>query len=335
MEFKQKRRNMEPAVYNANRLREKPIPNLLLIAAHNERTTHAGGDGAFHEPENQVPRAGCSTQSDTFRPAQNETLAVSAEFDEINDSAGIDKLSDPNRDEAIDVPSRNEVINDSVEKDPLGGQDRGEAIEVSTKNGATDDSAQIDPLCNFAQIVVTVIPSLDGSVNELAGNIPLGYPASNESFGMSAQNESINDSALKDSDLTDTITSNGTVNDIVQNDTFDNSIGAECVEPLPMEEVIVAGIGFIKEETQPDVMPDEILHELISEEAVIHIDDEISMTIGFEGIPKPFFADSDEMIKREADPISNNIPYNLTVIVLFIYYFQYVRLYGAYIWSYF
>lgn len=37
VEFKERRRNLEPAIYNANRLREKPVPDVRLESAESDQ----------------------------------------------------------------------------------------------------------------------------------------------------------------------------------------------------------------------------------------------------------------------------------------------------------
>lgn len=125
-------------------------------------------------------------------------------------------------------------------------------------------------------------------------------PALNETIDVSVQNVAINI-------------------DTTQSQSSADSIGAEWVEPLPMEVVFIDELALIKEEPQTDNIPDDILNNLISENATIDIDDDISMIVGFEGMPKPFAANKDEMIKREEDPFSGAIPYNLTVNELVIF----------------
>lgn len=80
-----------------------------------------------------------------------------------------------------------------------------------------------------------------------------------------------------------------------------------------MEEVVINEFAAVKDDPGSDIIQDDVLNDLIAENATIQIDDDITMMIGFEGMPKPFTANSDEMIKRDEDPISHNMPYNLTV----------------------
>lgn len=90
------------------------------------------------------------------------------------------------------------------------------------------------------------------------------------------------------------------------------SAGEDSDGPLPIEAIFIDEFPLIKDDPS-EIIPDDILDNLISENATVVIDEDISMTIGFNGVPKPFAANSEEMIKREDDPISGNIPFNLTV----------------------
>lgn len=127
-------------------------------------------------------------------------------------------------------------------------------------------------------------------------------------------NESFADAAV----VQDATTScSPTISNIVENTQHELS-SEESRGLLPMEAVFINGCPAVKEE-RDEIVPDDILNDLIGENATTVIDDDISITIGFEGIPKPFAANCDNMIKREEDPISNNIPYNLTVYIVWAY----------------
>lgn len=70
----------------------------------------------------------------------------------------------------------------------------------------------------------------------------------------------------------------------------------------------------MKHEPELEIIPDPVLHDLIAENEKVFIDDDISIMVGFEGIPQPFAAtESDGIIKREEDPVSNNIPFDHTI----------------------
>lgn len=104
---------------------------------------------------------------------------------------------------------------------------------------------------------------------------------------------------------------------ITDSENHDNS---NTMYILPVEPEVLIDINpAIKQEIDPlqdySVFPDDALADLLAENEIVEIDGDISMVIGFEGIPAPFDANVDNMIKREDDIISNNIPFNLTVSV--------------------
>lgn len=105
------------------------------------------------------------------------------------------------------------------------------------------------------------------------------------------------------------------ITDVSGNHDNGNTMHMLEVEP----EVLIDINPVIKQEIDPlqdySVFPDDALAVLLAENETVEIDDDISMVIGFEGIPAPFVANVDNMIKREDDPISNNIPFNLTVSI--------------------
>lgn len=222
-----------------------------------------------------------------MKEVQNDPLNVSIQNETIEFSVqNVTSNIDAAQNETIVVVVEPEAINDSVQNDPLNDSTRNETIDVSVHNVTTNIST--------TQNEINVAVVQQEPINDSVENETLGDTALNETIDLPVQIVPFNI-------------------DTVENQAIEDSNGAECIEPLPMEQVFINEDGFIKEEIQSDIIPDDILNTLISENAVIYIDDDISMTVGFEGMPKPFIANKDEMIKREEDPISNTIPYNLTV----------------------
>lgn len=60
------------------------------------------------------------------------------------------------------------------------------------------------------------------------------------------------------------------------------------------------------------------IDELLEEPEVIEWDEEVTMMVGKSGVPQPMSVTADELIKRENDQLSGNIPFNLTVGLILI-----------------
>lgn len=94
------------------------------------------------------------------------------------------------------------------------------------------------------------------------------------------------------------------------------------MEMLPAEQECWIDINtVIKQEVDP-LQDDDALVDLLAENEIIHVADDVCMIVGFEGMPTPFVTNIDNMIKRENDPISNDIPFNHTVSHTSIFFFE-------------
>lgn len=63
------------------------------------------------------------------------------------------------------------------------------------------------------------------------------------------------------------------------------------------------------------------IEELLDEAEEIYCNEDIIMTIGQGGVPKPFFATAEDIIKRENDKMSGNIPFNWSVSLITVEFF--------------
>lgn len=150
----------------------------------------------------------------------------------------------------------------------------------------------------------------NGSVNEKEKN-----DTENEENENTSTNEEVTDeNALVDSSAIDSVNNEEIVNseDELQNSNENGATGS-VMGMQPAEQEFWIDINpVIKQEVDP-LQDDDALSDLLAENEVIQVADDVCMIVGFEGMPTPFVTNIDNMIKRENDPISHDIPFNYTV----------------------
>lgn len=135
-----------------------------------------------------------------------------------------------------------------------------------------------------------------------------------ESENTSANEDTNDENAFVERSSSDSVNNeeNGNL-DVELNNSNGNIATGNAMEMLPEEPEFLIDIGpYIKQEVDP-LQDDDALVDLLAENEIIHVADDVCMIVGFEGMPTPFVTNVYDMIKRENDPISNDIPFNYTV----------------------
>lgn len=159
----------------------------------------------------------------------------------------------------------------------------------------------------------------NASVNEEGRNDSVNEGGENSSVNEESENTSANEDANDENALVERSASDSVNND--ENGNLDDELNhsneniatGNAMEMLPDEHEFWIDIGpYMKQEVDP-MQDDDALVDLLAENEIIHVADDVCMIVGFEGMPTPFVTNVDDMIKRENDPISNDIPFNYTV----------------------
>lgn len=331
-EFMKRLRNVKPPIYNPMRLKEKPIPSIgnvkAATSASSQQSIPAEDESienSFEEPliyeEDNTDNNTEYMSHDPLELSVNDTLATT-EDTEI--SVVVENGNSVNGNEITIVtdasPSRSTdttANNDLIDENPTN-------IETnSSQQHSNDMDANAD--LDIENSITTVINSTEQ------------HSATINSNAVQENQEPIEN----DSSQQQLSTPSGSINLVVENQI---NIEANALQSVPASESVVENEHLTNEseintETSPEHSASTIgikieqtsicfvqsihtgnnadIDDLLDdpEEIVWGKDeeDEVVMTIGRCGFPKPWCATSDSLFKREDDPFSGNLAFTVSV----------------------
>lgn len=273
-------RNVRPPVYNLRRLREMPLPSLGIHANHLDQFYASGyfGDSSS-EGEN-------SAELDEFERAgsESETDAdASNEFDNMHVN-----------DDSLLAPS--DINTNQLDNNVPGCSS--EAVASVARSTNSQDQGNVENNDD------SLSPRNQNSTNPGANNVSGGSSEADESVENGA-NALVQEPLENDNDATEPLI------DQIANENIDE------VDPL---HDIEHGIQIKPELVPLYEMPTRNtaeMDELLDEPQTFYLsDDDGEMVVPETGLPKPFGSTPEGMVKRENDPITGNVPFNVEVSIL-------------------
>lgn len=283
-------RNVKPAIYNSRRLKETPKPSL---ASHDDLLEKFCTSGNVYESNSDWEF------DDSIEESRNDNsdanLNVSECATNSHDLSVVDDRIDTHSN--IDVNESTSSVNSlnetETEQIPI------EEIIQNSQNVSVNSDDTNDQLASSADPLAS-----NGTNNQLAsGTDPLALDTDTIAVNSTAST-SANNANRCDSEPT----ANQNTNENGNDSTIDSVNIANVqvkVEEVPLYEI------YASNREEVDVLldePDEI-HYYDS-------DDDLTMIVPENGIPMPLGATDDNIIKRERDSISGNIPFNILVSIL-------------------
>lgn len=105
-------------------------------------------------------------------------------------------------------------------------------------------------------------------------------------------------------------TNNGDASEESIDDNLSNNAEVHTIDPLAIIKVEVPLY-------EVHAANNDEINQILDEAEEIVCDDDVIMSIGKDGIPKPWAATDDKIIKRQNDPMSGDIAFNVTVSRIF------------------
>ncbi|XP_055309118.1 uncharacterized protein LOC129573007 [Sitodiplosis mosellana] len=273
VEFMNHLRHVEPAVYNQRRLNELPIPDL---ESQLTETTD------FTDTLNTSYDSAADENAESVDSSGNDQSLVSS-LEEI--------INDPNQELEVSDVNDGEITNST---DPLAVtvhqncQASSEVQSVSTQIVAT--SSNTDESGSLNATVQNNEPNQSNDIRIVAV----------ESLVDSASNKNGMDNEQQPSD---TVVTEGTIDS--ENDAQNLELDSLATGSIDRKSNVVPLFNV------HDANNDEI-DQLLEEPEEIVYEDDVVIMVGRHGLPKPMAATEDDMIKRENDQMTGNIPFNET-----------------------
>lgn len=279
IDYMEAHRNVQPAIYSNRRLKEMPKPSL---GAHN----------------NCFERFCASNDiQDSSEEENNESIEADVEANNHDAEADTDiNASVPNGSENAINSHESTVNNDSIDTDDIEAE-----ISTSSLHESQIEQIPIEEVINTTQDVsVNSDNTSSNDIDPLALDSNATIPRANADVGTSDQ-------------IVVEATNACDAEPLVEQSTHENVVDSS-IDPLINVQVKAEKVPLYEIHTRNN----EEINELLDEPVEIYCDndDELTMIISKDGLPKPFAATEDDMIKRENDPISGNIAFNEEVNAL-------------------
>lgn len=297
-------RNIGRPIYNDRRLKEHPVPSL----GHHSQARDSDEERNLDLTDSSI--SDVSTQNESaelsIEPSVNESIrsnenslqnAVENVGPEVNDSmrAGGDSSTDRIASDSGDVSAEAMSINstNNGNEDPLA--------QVNDSMGANGNHSTDRMSHDASEVAIDMNLNLSNNGDEDADD-PLALDV-NDSMGAGGDNSA----------------------DRIASDDGDASEAAMAINSNSSTNGEVDPLVIIKTEVPMHefhaVNNDEI-DEILEEVEEIVCGDGIVMSVGKSGVPMPWAATDDKLIKRQKDSISGDIPFNCIVSRFFLINFK-------------
>ncbi|XP_055308738.1 uncharacterized protein LOC129572728, partial [Sitodiplosis mosellana] len=293
--IKDRLRNVQPPIYNERRMNETPIPPVHIDDEEEqglggETETEAEDESCVIDHYNQsgdeftdIAIDPLASFASTIDDDGNELLQVSQTND--NEVVEDDNTTGQNIEQTVERNMNDSTIDEQNESEMAGGANNGDqVVEPNTDEAATGKSNETTNENSNDHVVVVV-------VEQNMNVIPNVVNENNTSNPVSLNDDSIG--------LPFVVAEGSVVNPEVE-ESEQNPNVANNVDVKPVfQEILI-------ERTENDSDLDDIL----SEEKEVVLDEHVTMLVGPHGIPKPLATTTDDLLKRENDGMSGNIPFN-------------------------
>lgn len=325
-------RNVKPPIYNSARLKEKPIPPIAIHGNHDnvQPSTSASSRQTIPSDETFESAAEESDEDLLIEPLIYESdhdIAGNVSKDplELPPNESIGSVEFHGFDETLMTNAiENNDVSDMVQNTEKRNSTNEKQISIEPNSAPTrlamtgGSSAANGDLADENQLTIGVNLSTHSSASTNGNVDEIGNSTNHSTNTIGGADLSVIDRNLANENevITEDNVPVARAGNSAANSDLDNEIQTN-VETNP-EHSTAAAITKIEQpayfyeiHSGNDADIDDVLDE--PEEIVWEKDPEVVIKIGRCGIPQPWNATDDKMIKREGDPMSGDISFNATV----------------------